>query len=264
MAIPKTFFDPENTKLYEKIFSNINVIDAHTHIGRDKDGHFINEKVFVENMKQSGVNKAIVFPLNEPVHRNFSKPNDRILDFYKKFPEEIIPFFRLNPKTKWEPEFDRRVSEYFKGIKLHPRSQDFGIASYSVIELYEKAQENDIPILIHTGFGLSNISDDIKFIVKSFPKLRLILGHSAFVDMENTIKKVGGSKNVFWDTSTLSIFSILELINSVDSRQIVFGSDIPYYDFGLALQMVVDTAIICNKNPNHIKDILGANLERWF
>jgi len=35
-------------------------------------------------------------------------------------------------------------------------------------------------------------------------------------------------------------------------------------DFDIALEMLVDTAIICNKNPNHIKAILGGNILKWF
>ena len=264
MPVPKTFFDPENTDIYEKIFSDVNIIDSHTHVGVDKDGHNINEKQFIEDMKASSVNRAIVFPLNESNHRNFSNPNDRVLKFYKNFPENIIPFFRINPKLKWEKEFDKRISQYFKGIKLHPKSQNFGIASYAAMDVYEKAQENKLPILIHTGFGLSDIAEDIKFVTKSFPKLKLILGHGAFVDMKNTIKKVGNNDNVFFDTSTLSIFSLLELIESLPPKKIVFGSDVPYYDFDIALQMLVDTAIICNKNPNDIRAILGGNLQKWL
>ena len=264
MPVPKIFVDHENLSVYGKIFSNVTIIDAHAHIGKDRDGHLINEKSLIESMKSLGINKAIVFPLNEPAPRNFSRPNDRVLNLFKNYPEQVIHFFRINPKLKWEKEFDKRLSQGFKGVKLHQRSQAFEIASYSVMDVYEKAQENNLPVLVHTGFGLSNIADDIKFVVKSFPKLKLILGHSAFVDLESTIKKVGTKENVFFETSALSIFSLLELLNSIDSSRIVFGSDAPYYDFEIALQMVVDTAIICNKNPNDIKAILGRNLGRWF
>ncbi|HLC60065.1 MAG TPA: amidohydrolase family protein [Candidatus Nanoarchaeia archaeon] len=264
MALPKTFFDRENKESYDAIFSNIVIVDAHTHIGTDKDGHGINEKKFIKDMSVCGVNKAIVFPLNEPGQSNFSKANDRILRFYNLYPDKIIPFFRINPKTNWKKEFEQRTLQGFRGIKLHPRSQDFGIASSEVMKVYERAEKLRLPLLIHTGFGLSEIANDIQKVIKIFPNLRLILGHSAFVDFEKTIKKVNGNENVLFDTSTLRIFELMQLLNSVDYSKIVFGSDVPYYDFDLALEMLVDTAIISNKNPNHIKAILGGNIMRWF
>ncbi len=261
---PRTFFDHENFEVYINIFSNITIVDAHTHIGRDIDGHGIDERTFLHQMRMAHINKAIVFPLNEPLDYNFSKANDRIYGFFKKYPPFVIPFFRLNPKSKWKKEYEKRVLQGFMGIKLHPRSQDFGIASKYSMNIYEKAEKNKLPILIHTGFGIDNVADDIKKVVQMFPKLRLILGHSAFVDFENTLRNVGNNNNVLFDTSTLAIFDLLKLINSVDYTKIVFGSDVPYYDFDLALEMLVDTAIISNKNPNHIKAILGGNILRWL
>lgn len=261
---PKTFFDRENFEAYEAIFSNVMIVDAHTHIGRDKDGHSIDEAEFLAGMKMAYVNMAIVFPQNESINNAFSKANDRVYKFYKKFPQNIIPFFRLNPKSKWKREYTKRMMQGFRGVKLHPRSQHFGISSGYAMKVYERAEKNRLPVLIHTGFGLESVANDIKKVVDTFPKLRLILGHAAFVDLENTIKKVGNKENVLFETSTLRIFDLLKLINSVDYTKVVFGSDVPYYDFDLALEMLVDTAIISNKKPNQIKAILGGNVLKWF
>ena len=261
---PKIFFDPEHFEAYEKIFSDVDIIDVHTHIGHDKDGHTLDEQNFVKKMRQAKINRAIVFPLNEPLRHNFTKSNERVFRFHKQYPDRIIPFFRLKPKSKWEKEYGRRIAQGFKGIKLHPRSQKFGIASHPAMRVYERAQDDGLPILIHTGFGIENVATDIKKVVKTFPKLKLILGHSAFVDLENTAKSVGKRENVLFDTSTVGIFDLLKLITTVDYRKIVFGSDVPYYDFDVALEILVDTAIICNKNPNHIRAILGGNLSKWF
>ncbi|MBI2659841.1 amidohydrolase family protein [Candidatus Woesearchaeota archaeon] len=264
LHFPKIFFDHENFEAYEKIFSNVVIVDAHTHIGRDKDGHGIDGQAFIRQMKMAHINKSIVFPLNEPLSRNFTKSNESVYRFGRKYPDRIIPFFRLNPKSRWKKEYEKRVMQGFMGIKLHPRSQDFGIASSYAMKIYGRAEKSKLPVLIHAGFGLDNIADDIKKVIGNFPKLRLILGHSAFVDFEKTIKNTANSPNVLFDTSTLRIFDLLRLINSVNYGRIVFGSDVPYYDFDIALEMLVDTAIICNKKPNEIKAILGSNILRWF
>lgn len=264
MALPKAFFDHENTELYEKIFSNVTVFDAHTHMGRDKDGHVLDERTYIRNMKAARVDRAIVFPLNEANHRNFAKPNERILQFANKHKDRLVPFFRINPKISWEKEFDKCVSSGFGGLKLHPHSQKFGIADYCVMDVYEKCQEYDIPTLIHTGYGMTNISDDLKFIAKTFPKLKMIIGHSAFLDFDESFKKVGRHQNFLWDTSTVSMLTLMNMIEKIDAKRVVYGSDVPYYDFDISLQMVVDISIMCNKSPTEIKGILGGNISRWF
>ena len=132
------------------------------------------------------------------------------------------------------------------------------------MKIYEKAQDENLTVLVHTGFGLGNISAQIKEITDTFPKLKLILGHSAFVDMENTIKKVGNKENVLFETSTVKIFDLFELLERVDYHKIAFGSDLPYYDIDLALEMVIDSAVILKKTPHQIKHILGLNIMKWF
>ena len=261
----KYVLNSESIGLYEQIFENLVVVDAHAHIGKDKDMHRMGPEKFIKQMNTSRVDKAIVFPLNDPRdNQNFIIPNDIIYKAYKKYPERLIPFFRLNPHTHWKEETEKRISQGFKGVKLHPRSQEFGLTFSKAMKIYEKAQDENLTVLVHTGFGLGNISAQIKEITDTFPKLKLILGHSAFVDMENTIKKVGNKENVLFETSTVKIFDLFELLERVDYHKIAFGSDLPYYDIDLALEMVIDSAVILKKTPHQIKHILGLNIMKWF
>ena len=255
----------ENIGIYEEIFENVKIIDCHTHIGKDKDGHKMSADRIIKLMDTSNVNKAIAFPLNDENQSvNFNESNDAIWLAAKVYQDRIIPFFRLDPNIGWKEEFKTRVSQGFKGIKLHPRSQNFKLTSSKVMNLYEEAEKNKLAILVHTGFGLEQVADDLLEITKRFPKLKIIIGHAGFVDLDNVIKKLAKKENVLFDTSSLKIFDLFDLLKKVDYQKITFGSDIPYYDIDLALEGLIDSSITVGKTAYQIKKILGGNIQKWF
>ena len=179
-------------------------------------------------------------------------------------PKKLVPFFRLNPRIGWKEEIKRRVEEGFMGIKLHPHSQNFGIASPQAMEIYAAAEHHDLPVLVHTGYGLNEISNELGDIIKNFPKLRLILGHAAFVDMDNIIKKLSKSKYVVFETSATSVLDLYNLIDVADRNGIMFGSDMPYIDCGYSLESVVHVASTLNINMRDLGKILSWNAQKWF
>ncbi|MFH1134239.1 MAG: amidohydrolase family protein [Nanoarchaeota archaeon] len=264
MPIPKIFFDNENRDVYETIFSHVHIIDAHTHLGTDKDGHRLTKLDLTKEMDRVHVNQAVVFPLDEKKSYNFHKQNDRILQLHKDQPDRFIPFFRLNPHQQWKKEYQLRIMQGFRGIKLHPRSQRFKITSTEAMAIYGQAQDTRLPIILHTGFGVSEVSEALMQITKEFPRLKLILGHSAFVELEETAAVAKHNFNILFDTSTLTIFDLLTLLGIVGPDQIAFGSDAPYSSMDVSLQMTIDTAILNNLSPSSIKAILGGNISKWL
>ncbi|MFH1978433.1 MAG: amidohydrolase family protein [Candidatus Aenigmatarchaeota archaeon] len=253
----------ENAKFYERIFENVVIVDSHAHLGIDLDGYKTDVRGLIKSVKKQKIDKTIIFPFNDPKPgKAFSAPNDRIFEAYMKHPKHIIPFFRLNPKYAWKKEFDTRLRQGFYGVKLHPNAQKFKISSKHVLNICKEAEKEKLPVLMHTGLGLSKIGDSVDKLVKACPNLKLILGHAAFVDMAYTVKLLDGNPNVFFDTSTLKIFDLFQLIQTVSHKQILFGSDYPYYNQTLAMEMLIDTALILNKTPSQIKEILGKNIMR--
>ena len=264
-GLAKYFIESENIGLYEQIFENVNIIDCHAHIGRDIDGHHMSAGELVKELDRNDIDKAIIFPLNDPhAGSNFSQPNDDIYRAFKFRSTRFIPFFRLNPNNDWKAEFNKRVNQGFKGVKLHPLSQQFSITSPSAMKLYEKIEKENLILMIHSGFGLDRVADQLNTVTKRFPKLKLIIGHGGFVDIENIIKLLKDRNNVLFDTSTMRIFDLITLLKSVSYKKILFGSDIPYYNQTLALQMLIDSANIARETPNQIQSMLGENLQKWL
>src|SRR3989344_7960424 len=113
------------------VFENLENWDSHTHIGLDKDEMNMSLKDLLKNMKKYNIKKSILFPLNDTRDQTFNIANDEIYAAYKKHPKKFIHFFRLNPHSKWKDEFNLRVEQGFRGIKLHPRTQNFDLDSAS-------------------------------------------------------------------------------------------------------------------------------------
>lgn len=218
----------------------------------------------MKDIKSCRIEKAVIFPLNDPYDQSFSKPNDFVYNAYKSHKRKLIPFFRLNPKRKWKEEFEKRASQGFMGIKLHPRSQHFDIASDEAMKVYAKAEKHDLPVLIHTGHGLNEISVELEMVVKDFPRLRLILGHSAFIDMDRVIRKMSKSRYVYFETSATSVFDLYNLIDKADKTSIVYGSDVPYVSCDYSLESIIHVASILNISMRDLGNILSGNLQKWF
>lgn len=255
------FVADKGFEMYKEIFDMLNVWDSHAHIGRDVDGESLSSRQLIKIMNRSYVEKAVIFPFNDPSKKhNFHRPNQIIYNAYKRRPDRLIPFFRLNPRQRWETEFSLRMKQKFKGLKLHPRSQRFDLLNPNVMKIYEKSEQEGLTILIHTGMGLENISDKLNEIAKTFPKLNIILGHAAFVDIKSAVKKLNKHKNIFFDTSTIKIFDLYELLDTLSARKIVYGSDIPYYDMEYSVEVIVHTCLILNISIKKMEKIFHKNL----
>ncbi|MBU0979640.1 MAG: amidohydrolase family protein [Nanoarchaeota archaeon] len=254
------FVDNENIALYEQVFKDLHIIDCHTHLGNDIDGHKQSIARLIREMDRLGIEKSISFPLN--TGGEYHNANNLVLNAHKKYTDRIIPFFRLNPHTNWKSEAKLRVEQGFKGVKLHPRSQHFKISTAS--KIFGMAEDNDLMVMVHTGLGVPSLVDDLKKMAKLYPKLRMMLGHSAFIDLNEGIRELGRFKNVRFEISTIKIFDLFALLKKIPPEKILFGSDTPYYDPQLSIEMLLDTALMVGKKPQEIKKILEFNARGWL
>ena len=103
------------------------MIDAHTHLGLDEDGRSLTlEQLLVAARPTRGARRACVFPLHDPERKPaYSVPNDRVLAWAAESDGRLVPFCRLDPAEDPLAECERCLAAGARGIKLHPRAQDF-------------------------------------------------------------------------------------------------------------------------------------------
>ena len=248
-----------------KIPAGVEVFDAHAHIGADVDGRMMTAEGMRERMLAAGVGKSIVFPLNDPNARDdYSGPNDVVWAAYEEFPDFFVPFFRLNPHRDYEKEFERCVGRGFRGLKLHPVSQQFELDDERVVRLFGMAAEANLPVLVHAGFAMQRIVDPLLPTVEANPNLRLILGHSAMVEVPEAVRAFEDHPNVLFETSVVRAADLYVLFGTLDPSRICYGSDIPYGDLPSTLHATLAAAEAAGVSEEALPGILSENIRRWF
>jgi uncharacterized protein len=249
----------------KKIPAGVEVFDAHAHIGMDVDGRTMTAASMKAQMEAAGTVRSIVFPLNDPNARDdYSGPNDVVWSAYEEYPETFVPFFRLNPHKNYAAEFERCVERGFKGLKLHPVSQEFELDDARVIRLFEMAAEADLPVLIHAGFAMQRIVDPLLPTVERLPELRMILGHCAMVEVLAATRAFQGHSNVLFETSVVRAMDLFVLFCSLESARICYGSDIPYGDLPSTLHATLSAADAAGLSEEELAGVLSHNIRRWF
>ena len=248
-----------------KIPAGVEIFDAHAHIGVDVDGRTMTAEGMRERMLAAGVGRSIVFPLNDPNARDdYSGPNDVVWAAYEEFSNFFVPFFRLNPHRDYEKEFERCVTRGFRGLKLHPVSQEFALDDPRVVRLLGMAAEADLPVLIHTGFAMQRVVEPLLPTVEAHPGLRLILGHSAMIEVLEAVRAFEDHPNVLFETSVVNAKDLYVLFGSLDARRICYGSDIPYGDIPSTLHATLAAAEAAGVPDGQLPGLLSSNIRRWF
>ena len=249
----------------KKIPAGTQVFDAHTHVGVDIDGRRMTAAGMKERMDAANVYTSIIFPLNDPNARDdYSGPNDVVWAAHEEYQGAFVPFFRLNPHKDYEAEFERCVQRGFKGLKLHPVSQEFELDDTRVARLFEMAAAVDLPVLVHAGFAMERIVEPLLPTVERLPELRLILGHAAMVELLAATRAFSDYPNVLFETSVVKAKDLYVLFCSMDPARICYGSDIPYGDLPSTLHATLLAADAAGLSEKELSGVLSGNIRRWF
>jgi predicted TIM-barrel fold metal-dependent hydrolase len=239
------------------------VWDAHTHLGVDEDGFTLTPEELVEAMRAHGVERAFTFPLNDPDRfPAYRVPNDRVLEWASASGGALIPFCRLDLTAEAIAEATRCLDRGARGIKLHPRAQNFDFGERALDPVFQLAAERRVPILIHAGRGLPAIADDLLHLVEHHPEAQLILAHAAIADLQHIGRTLLNHPNVLYDTSVWSNTDMRALLATASPEQITFASDMPYGMPAIA-QIQLGTALNrAGATPEQVRAIMCGNAER--
>lgn len=117
---------------------------------------------FINNIRTSKhVKKSVVLPVDAKIDlkgREISRDktvcssNEDVLREFKKYPNEVIPFFSVNPNRVDALDLiDKYANQGFKGAKFLQNYWDIDINDEKYIPYFEKIKSYDLPIIIHTG-----------------------------------------------------------------------------------------------------------------
>jgi predicted TIM-barrel fold metal-dependent hydrolase len=198
----------------------------------------------LSSMDQCGIEKSVICNIA-------TKPSqfDSILKWSREIrSERIIPFPSIHP---YDPEFRERIDEIknggFKGIKFHPYYQNFSIDEEKIFPVYEKISNEDLILVMHTGFDFAfpriRICDPEKIIkvLHNFPALKMVTTHlGAWEDWEEVERFLLG-KPIYLEISFSLEFlneTVRKIIFNHPAEYILFGTDAPWTEQGKTLSLL--------------------------
>jgi predicted TIM-barrel fold metal-dependent hydrolase len=180
------------------------------------------ERYFEES--KGVVDKAILLTLYSPGTFGITVPNEYMAGLKKKYPDKLEWACNLNPAL---PEAVGQLETCVKEMgavavgEISPAYQGFYFNDPKIYPFFEKAQELQIPIIVHAGpaqsknlrlkYGDVLRVDDVAI---DFPELKLVICHMGYYKYDDAIHLAQKHDNVFLDCSWLSQLAGLDRVST--------------------------------------------------
>ncbi len=235
------------------------VVDAHVHLGVDRDGHALSAADLIADMDANGIGRAVAFPADEPGSGgDFRDANGRVIDAWAGHPDRIIPFCRIDPAVGAAAAIDEAHAAGARGLKLHPVAQRFAPEGEECVAAVRRATDLGWPVLFHAGFGARALGPAFAALLERVPDARVILAHGGRGDHRALAALAAAYPDVLFDTSIAALPDLVTL----PPERIVFGTDRPYGDHAQALHLVGAAARVAGWDATAMHGVMGGNLLR--
>jgi hypothetical protein len=221
-------FAPWRTIIEEQV-PGVQLWEAHAHLGQnDPDGFSQQPDELLAVLRRASALGCFVFPMHEP--DGYPPANDMVIAAAAASGGLFVPFCRVNPGHGALAEARRALAAGARGIKLHPRAEQFTLDHPEVRELFALADERALPILIHAGRGIPQLGAHAVKLARDFPNARVILAHAGICDLGWIWRAAAELPNLLFDSAWWMPADLVALFTLVPAGNIVFASDTPYGD----------------------------------
>jgi predicted TIM-barrel fold metal-dependent hydrolase len=243
-----------------QLVPGIEPFDIHTHTGwKDPDGFSLTADRLIEALELTD-GRSAVFTLADP--DGYPGANDRIIAEAAASNGRLVPFCRIDPRRGGLAEAERALAAGARGIKLHPRAEDFRLADPELEPVIALAHERRLPVIVHAGRGIPALGRDAVDLARRYPGARLILAHAGVCDLAWIWREVGDLPNVFFDTAWWNTSDLIALFAFVPPGQILFGSDAPYGTPLHSETMAVRCALQAGLTAEQVRAVVGGQARR--
>jgi uncharacterized protein len=238
----------------------IEPLDAHTHIGfNDPDGYSCSRAELIGSLERIDA-RAFVFPMHEP--GGYSAANDMVIEEAEASGGRLFPFARLNPHDDALAEAERALARGARGIKLHPRAEQFTLDHPGLQPVFALADERRLPVLVHAGRGIPALGRHSVDATGRHPGMRLILAHAGISDLAWIWRETPDHPNLYFDTSWWSPADVQALFALVAPGQILMASDAPYGSPTWATVMSIRNALQVGLDAEQTRGVIGGQALR--
>ncbi len=154
-------------------------------------------------------------------------------------------------------------------VKLHPGAQRFYPDEPEAMSIYEACNRLGLVVFFHAGRAgiepeIAQQYNLVRFLepaLAEFPGLQVVLGHAGARDVAEAIPLAQRYPNAWLGIHGQSISQLGELIDAVDNRRLLFGSDWPFYPLATSQAKVL---IVSEHNPELRTNLLRENARHLF
>jgi len=250
------------------------IYDAHVHLDSYQHKNALSAaEALNQQLIAADIEKAIVLHLEVQ-----QWPLADINAIIQKYPR-IEAFVNIHPDSKnaCEQLINVMKNMQFCGLKLHPRLQQFELASHNVIKLCQQAGTLNIPVLIDAfpdGTGLMHGFNPLDYaqLAKNCPDTRFIWAHMGghyVIDMMMLAKRL---ENVYFDCSFSLLYfrgssipqNMVYAMNSMRFERIFYGSDYPDRSIKKSLEESIVELKSLKVNEQQLEKLLYKNLKDFM
>lgn len=176
--------------------------------------------------------------LTSPLPRDYRTANSKVREaLIEKSPIDNAPhnnfrfigFGRLDPNHSDALDaFDNVIQLGLRGLKLHPKEENFEIEGERTLGILKRAAHYNIPVIFHSQEGTASrieelVNNTVKDLIDAgktdmVPRLKVILGHAPWQGVGNKdLYRILSHPNIFGELSTLRPESYEEFFSNSKS-----------------------------------------------
>lgn len=223
------------------------IVDAHVHLIHERDdllpdalGTVQTGDDWVRMMGHHGISASVVF--GNPFYWDPVRENDRVAAAVAKYPAKLIPIALINPRfgDAAMAEINRCITGLgFRGIKIRPDSYACPANAPVMRAVAEQARRLDVPLLVHTGRTHWAHPLAVGDLARDHPHTQIVMQHMFDLAGKYALKVATDCPNVMLETSgCLGVPFIREVVETIGSRRVMFGSDAPALSVALELEKI--------------------------
>lgn len=228
---------------------SIRVVDAHTHMGG----------VYGVSMPVSELGGIIPIMDEQNIemiwcctHPDMFDPLTLGMESFalsQRYPGRVKAFMGTNPNyfDEFRDAIKRNVEAVrrnpgFIGFKCLPEYHRYAFDAAAYEYFLDVADEQSLIVLVHTWGGSPyNSPRAAENILKKHKGLRLILGHSSPGELDNAIRVANTYENAYLDLCDIHRNNdvVEKMVRAAGSSKVLYGTDMPWYDFSYCLGSVL-------------------------
>ncbi len=215
------------------------IIDMHVKLGPsfDNKGKLIED--YIIEVEANGITSAVLCP-NRPKNYSFDDANAYIHQVINRYPDKFFGAYRIDP-WNWESSKDKlenffRAQGRYKFMYLNPWEDNFRLNDVYMYPVFEYAGNNNIPVLIETGYPFVSHITQVGEIAEMFPAVKLIATNAGQIDLSGfTLADVNYQlshhENIYLITSpAVGAEWLADMIINTSKGRVLFGSSYPFCD----------------------------------